>query len=84
MWHRRDYVDTMLPCNMLDTPPFENHVPLFQNGVKTIAQMGDMIYKPYSCTCREPEIPQPYDTWDPAQSYIQVIRDGYEEGGGDL
>lgn len=84
MWHRRDYVDSMLPCNMLDTLPFENNVPLFQEGVKTIAQMGDMIYKPYSCTYREPKIPQPYDTWDPAQSYIQIIKDGYAEGGDDV
>ena len=43
-----------------------------------------MIYKPYSCTYREPKIPQPYDTWDPAQSYIQIIKDGYEEGGDDV
>ena len=84
MWHRRDYVDSMLPCKILDTLPYENNVPLFDEGVKTIAQMGDMIYMPYSCTYREPAIPQPYDTWDPAQSYIQIIRDGYEEGGDDI
>lgn len=40
MWHRRDYVDSMLPCNILDTLPFENNVPLFQEGVKTIGPDG--------------------------------------------
>ena len=78
MWHRRDYVDAMLPCNLRKEDPLENHIPLFSDGVKTIAQEGDMIYHPYSCTRREPAIPQPYETWDPAQSYIQIIRDGYE------
>lgn len=81
MWHRRDYVDTMLPCLMLESLPFENNLPRFQDGVKTIAQKGDMIYKPYSCTYREPEIPQPYESWSPEQSYIQIIKNGYTEGG---
>lgn len=81
MWHRRDYVDAMLPCRLLDDLPFENNIPLFQEGVKTIAQKGDMIYKPYSCTYREPEIPQPYITWSPQQSCIQVVKDGYQKGG---
>ena len=84
MWHRRDYVDSMLPCNMLEELPFENNIPVVDMGIKTIAQKGDMIYHPYSCTYREPAIPQPYETWDPAQSYIQIIKDGYEEGGDDL
>lgn len=78
MWHRRDYVDAMLPCNILEQMPFEHNIPAFPEGVKTIAQEGDMIYRPYSCTRREPAIPQPYDTWQPEQSYIQVQRDGYE------
>ena len=78
MWHRRDYVDSMLPCNLLDQEPLENNLPLFQEGVSTIAQKGDMIYRPYSCTRREPAIPQPYETWDPAQSYIQVLRESYD------
>ena len=79
MWHRRDYVDSMLPCVRLDRDPFENNHPMFQNGVKTIAQEGDMIYKPYSCTKREPAIPSPYPAWDDSRSYIQILRDGYEE-----
>ena len=83
MWHRRDYVDAMLPCKILDTPPYENNIPAFDTDIKTIAQVGDMIYHPYSCTYREPAIPSPYETWDPAQSYIQIIRDGHEKGGED-
>lgn len=81
MWHRRDYVDAMLPCHMLDALPYENNCPLCETGVKTIAQKGDMIYRPYSCTYREPAIPEPYESWNPAQSCIQIIKDGYEEGG---
>lgn len=82
MWHRRDYVDGMLQCTMLESLPFENNVLpdalRAENGVKTVKQEGDMIYRPYSCTRREPAIPQPYETWDESQSYIQVIADGYE------
>ncbi len=77
MWHRRDFVDSMLPCKQLDQLPYEHNLPLFDDGVYTIAQEGDMIYHPYSCTRREPAIPQPYETWDPAQSYIQIIKEGY-------
>lgn len=79
MWHRRDYVDTMLPCKRLDQEPLENNHPSFQDGVKTIAQEGDMIYRPYSCTKREPAIPQPYEAWCEDQSYIQILKDGYDE-----
>lgn len=79
MWHRRDYVDAMLPCNQMTAEPFENDIPLFQEGVKTIEQQGDRIYYPYSCTRREPAIPEPYETWDPARSYIQFVRDGHNE-----
>lgn len=83
MWHRRDYVDGMLKCDMLESLPFENNIPIYpevervEKGVKTIRQEGDMIYRPYSCTRREPAIPQPYDEWDDSQSYIQVAADGY-------
>lgn len=79
MWHRRDYVDSMLPCKILNQEPFENNHPLFDEGVRTIAQEGDMIYRPFSCTRREPAIPSPYVHWDDWRSYIQILRDGYEE-----
>lgn len=84
MWHRRDYVDAMLPCRILDREPFENSTPHFEEGVKKIAQEGDSIYHPYSCTRREPAIPQPYESWTQEQSYIQVIADSCAaEGGGE-
>lgn len=31
------------------------------------------VYQPWTHTVNEPYIPQPYDSWDPAQSYIQFI-----------
>jgi hypothetical protein len=57
----------------------ENNLPLFPEGTCTLAQEGDMIYHPYSCTYREPAIPQPYETWSPAQTYTRIIAEGYAE-----
>lgn len=87
MWHRRDYVDSMLPCHLLSREPFENSIPHFEEGVKRIAQEGDNIYHPYSCTRREPSIPQPYRSWNPEQSYLQPavddspVKEGDESNG---
>lgn len=79
MWHRRDYVDNMLPCNPVDQLPFENNVPDIpeeqweQNGIYRIEMLSDIIYTPVSLTYREPAIPQPYETWDDSMSYIKPI-----------
>lgn len=49
--------------------------PQAEDGVKIrkmILESANM-YQPWTHTVPEPRIPQPYDTWNPEQSYIQYI-----------
>lgn len=81
MWHRRDYVDNMLPCKAVSQLPFENEVPdaadgaWEESGICRIEMMGDAIYTPVSLTYREPPIPDPYDTWDDSMSQIKPVKE---------
>ena len=48
--------------------------PPVRAGVKnrTLTLESSNMYNPWTWTVNEPKIPQAYDTWDPAQSYITV------------
>lgn len=80
IWHRRDYVDSMLPCDPVQQQPYESNAPGIpeeqweQNGIYKIEMLGDVIYTPTSLTYREPAIPQPYETWDDSMSYIKPVK----------
>lgn len=56
--------------------------PPARDGVKnrTLTLESSNMYNPWTWTVNEPKIPQAYEVWDPAQSYITVAPEHQDEG----
>lgn len=87
LWHYRDYGDLSMDVSI--TKPYvfdENHGPppgpsyeqSLRMGCKTLGiEQPAREFHPWNTVKFEPALPEPYETWDDSQSYINVIMDGY-------
>jgi len=85
IWHRVDHMECGLKYKGLGAmmPPLPAGdkagppMPMIQYvGQKTLRQMSD-TGSPCEPSYPEPRIPEPYETWTEAESYIVVEHDGY-------